>query len=232
MKILVDKGYITQEWVDFAPEAFQYFYDQIGVQLAGNPNTVFPETANIFRAFKECPPDQLKVVILGQDPYFDGSATGLAFDNNYAKKGGASPSLKKIMKEIASDIYQTDLHGYSELKSNFNKTSVLEHLPKQGVLLWNTALTVEQNKPLSHVELWAPFTDLIIKAINRKPNIVWILWGAYAKSYSSRVGDTHKVIEGTHPAARPNVAIKFEGGKYFSRCNELLTAMSHAPINW
>lgn len=225
MTSLVEQGYITQEWIDFAPEAFQYFYDHIGKELASKEETIYPEPTKIFRAFKECPPDKLKVVILGQDPYFDGSATGLAFDNNALAVKKVSPSLRKILQEIKDDI------GKDPIES-FNQPSCLSHLPEQGVLLWNTALTVEHGKPASHVDIWAPFTDLIIQAVNRKQNVVWILWGAYAKSYGGRVADTHQVIEGTHPAARPNAPVPFAGGKYFSRCNELLKSMNHASINW
>lgn len=221
MDKLVELGYITQEWADHAPEAFGYFYENIGPSLVSTNETVYPDSNVIFRAFKECSPADLKVVILGQDPYFDGSATGLAFDNRFDKKGKLSPSLNKILQEIQTDV------GVS----NYDPTgeSWLEHLPSQGVLLLNTALTVEHRKPTSHAEMWAPFTDLIIESINKLDNVVWILWGAYAKAYESKVtNSTHKVITGTHPAARPSAPVPFSGGKYFSRANSHLSN----TINW
>lgn len=111
--------------------------------------------------------------------------------------------------------------------------SFLGHLPPQGVLLLNTALTVELNKPGSHIDLWKPFTEEIIKYLNKQDNIVWILWGNYAKGFKDKITNTtHHIIEGTHPAARPNASIPFEGGKYFSRCNEFLQSVNLPPITW
>lgn len=167
IKELIDKEFIVEEWVDFS-EAFKeveqplkaIVYEGIASHPAGD---------KIFRALNECKPDDLKVVILGQDPYHDGSATGLAFDNLVSQKK-ISPSLKMVLKELQD----ADIKYFNE---NEKCISHLGHLPSQGVLLLNTALTVQHRKADSHTKLWQPFTEQLIKDIQKKDNIVWILWG-------------------------------------------------------
>lgn len=227
-------------WKTACPKAAQIFKDDILPVLKQNP-VFFPSAGNIFRAFDECPPEEVKVVWLLQDPYYDGSANGLCTDNNYkvdgsdrrssAKSTTRSPSLMKILKEISQDVGW--LGANPDGREDFVHTSWLQHLPSQGVLLWNTALTVEPDKPGSHIDLWAPFTEEIIKYLNTRDNIVWMLWGNYAKAYKEKItNSTHYIIEGTHPAARPNVKVPFAGGKYFSRCNEFLTKTQQSAIRW
>lgn len=233
-EVLINKKYITKDWAEVLEKPLTYFYDVIVPKLKESKVQIYPEGKSIFRALNECPYKDIKVVILGQDPYFDGSATGLAFDNRYAKKKGASQSLKRIIKEISSDIYNTDVHGYSTLKpiEHMNDNSVLQHLPKQGILLLNTALTVEHKNPSSHIEIWKPFTDSLIAELQKKDNIVWILWGNHAKSFKDQITNkTHKIVEGCHPAARGKHN-KFAGGKYFSKTNTLLEKMGHIKISW
>jgi len=113
--------------------------------------------------------------VLGQDPYHDGSAVGLSFDNTYPSK--ISPSLRNILNEIAEDDVDTD-------KESMKKSgSYLGHLPSQGVLLINTALSVEKSSPASHAKYWRDFTDAVIKYIDKeKDGIIWVLWGAHALS--------------------------------------------------
>lgn len=220
---LVESELITKEWAETCPEAFQYFYDKIGPIL--KESTYYPESGKIFRAFSECPPKDLKVVILGQDPYHDGSATGLAFDNLYNQEK-ISPSLLNIIKEIREDVPQ---EMYLDVE---NQKSHLQHLPEQGVLLLNTALTVEPRKAGSHAGLWKVFTEQIIKDISKYDNIVWILWGNHAKSYKAQiVNNTHYIIEGGHPSPL-NTSVSFAGGKYFSRCNNVLNLKGLKSIRW
>ncbi len=233
-EVLINKKYITKDWGEVLEESLTYFYDTIVPKLKETKTQVYPEGKNIFRALNECPYKDVKVVVLGQDPYFDGSATGLAFDNQYNRKGGASQSLKRIISEISSDAYNTDAHGYSTLKpaEYMNVNSVLEHLPRQGVLLLNTALTVEHKNPGSHIELWKLFTNSLIEKLQEKDNIVWILWGNHAKAFKDQITNkTHKIVEGCHPAARGKHNT-FAGGKYFSKTNALLEKMGHSKINW
>lgn len=214
-KALVKEKYLTQEWADFT-SAFSLITDPL---LFSN---TYPNNKVVFRALNECPPDKLKVVILGQDPYHDGSATGLAFDNRIHQK--LSPSLRNILKEIGEDVGVYDGGQPSE--------SYLDDLPYQGVLLLNTALTVEKGKAGSHTEQWKPFTTQLLTDIQKLDNIVWILWGNHAKSFKDLITNTtHYIIEGGHPSPL-NRSVPFAGGKYFSRCNEFLKSTNQSPIKW
>ena len=217
---LIRLEYITKEWYEKLVPAFQIFAKTLLPTLS--TTDFFPEGVNIFRAFKECSYENTKVVLIGQDPYHDGSATGLCFDNIFGAK--LSPSLRNIMKELASDIgMDTDSEG---------ETSWLDHYPRQGVLMLNTALTVEPHKAGSHAELWKPFMDEVFKVLNEKDNIVWIMLGNYAKSFKSRITNpTHKFVEAVHPSPL-SASRGFFGSKIFSRTNEALTEMGLSTINW
>lgn len=218
------KKLINNEWYEFT-SAFKYFEDKI---LPTWPGAAFyPSPKQVFRAFNECPTDEIKVVILGMDPYFDGSANGLCFDNTHKADGKkVSPSLKNVIKEMIEDIGE----GVKVLE---NKTSFLEHLPSQGVLLINTALTVEPDKAGSHTKLWKPFTDQLIKDLQTKDNIVWILWGNHAKSYKPLIiNQTHHILEGVHPMPLAANRSGFFGGKYFSKANTILSSLKLSTINW
>lgn len=137
--------------------------------------TIYPSDTLIFRAFKLCKLTDLKVVILGQDPYHDGSAIGLAFDN----KGNSvikSPSLRNIQKELVNEGFNTSL------SYKVSTGTPLGHLPEQGVLLLNTALTVEAGKPESHLEIWKPFTQKLLGILGKQEHLVWCIWGEVAPS--------------------------------------------------
>lgn len=190
-----------------------------------NGEEIYPKYSDRLKAFRSLNGSELKVVILGQDPYHTpGMATGLAFDNHRHQKS-VSPSLRNILDEILSD----DLKNMAP----YNRAdSYLSHLPPQGVLLLNTALTVQKGEPMSHTKLWAPFTESLIADINKKNDIVWILWGRHAQSYKKFITNpTHKIIEGVHPS--PLSAKRgFFGSKPFSKCNEYLEQMGCTPVNW
>jgi len=171
---LIEEEFLVPEWFEFS-EAFDHV-EFILNTVATRGEASHPEGKKIFRALNECKPDDLKVVILGMDPFHDGSAIGLAFDNQIDQKK-ISPSLKVIFKEIQEDA---DVKYFGE---DEKVTSYLGHLPEQGVLLLNTALTVKHGAAGSHARLWKPFTEQLIKDIQKKDNIVWILWGNHAKSY-------------------------------------------------
>lgn len=191
----------------------------------------YPSPRQVFRAFNECSPEDTKIVILGQDPYFDGSANGLAFDNErIADVKKVSPSLKNIIKEIVDDIGADKAKVLKPIESI---ESFLEHLPSQGVLLINTALTVPPNDAGAHAERWAPFTKQIITDLQKKDNIVWILWGNHAKSFKSLITNkTHYISEGVHPMPLAANRGGFFGGKYFSEANAFLRTTNQSPINW
>lgn len=184
--------------------------------------TVFPPMNDIFNALKYTPYSKTKVVIIGQDPYHEiGQAHGLSFSVRRGVK--IPPSLVNIYKELNSDIgMKIPTHG--ELTS----------WAKQGVLLLNATLTVREGQANSHREIgWSIFTDEVIKklATSNEP-IVFILWGANARSKKKYITNkNHLVIESAHPS--PLSAYNgFFGSKPFSRANSFLVANGKEPINW
>jgi len=184
---------------------------------------VYPKPKDLFKAFWLTPFDQVKVVILGQDPYHGpGQAHGLCFS---VEDGTAlPPSLKNIYKEIESDL---------SIKKDF-KNGNLESWAKQGVFLLNAILTVVASTPASHQgKGWEEFTDFVIETISKeKENVVFILWGNYARGKKVLIDTTkHMVIESPHPS--PFSAYNgFFGSKPFSKCNEYLKGHNKTEINW
>ncbi|MEG0291191.1 MAG: uracil-DNA glycosylase [Anaerovoracaceae bacterium] len=179
---------------------------------------IYPNMYDIFSAFKMTPYNDVKVVILGQDPYHEeGQAHGLAFS---VKKGIAiPPSLRNIYKELESDLgIKMPNHG------------CLEEWANRGVLLLNTVLTVREGIANSHKGMgWEIFTDKVIELLNQRDKpVVFILWGNNAKSKRIYIDNPrHHIIEGVHPS--PLSAHRgFFGGHFFSRANSLLDE----PINW
>jgi uracil-DNA glycosylase len=184
---------------------------------------VFPKQENIFRAFERTPFSQVKVVIIGQDPYYnDGQACGLCF----SVPAGVilPPSLKNIYKEIESDL------GIKKDITNGN----LEVWANQGVFLLNTALTVIAHTPASHKgKGWEEFTDTVITAISEKhEHIVFMLWGNYAQSKKGLI-DTkkHLVLEAPHPSPL-SAYTGFVGCKHFSKCNKYLKKYGKGEVMW
>jgi len=174
--------------------------------------TIYPEADNIFRAFRECPLGMLKVVVLGQDPFHNGKATGLAFSNKDLFY--ISPSLSNIFKEVEEDCY----NGIQ-----LDQDPDLTRWARQGVLLLNTALTVEKGKPGSHLEMWKPFTKFVLEAISKEvPAVVYLLWGNNAKDYMKYINrECNFVLISAHPS--PFSYNKgFKGNKHFSKTNEIL----------
>ena len=184
-------------------------------------NICFPPKKQIFRALELTPFDEVKVVILGQDPYHnDFQANGLCF--SVSDMVPAPPSLKNIYKELESDLI---------IKKNTND---LASWALQGVLLLNTTLTVKAHEANSHKDLgWEQFTDFIIKEIStHKENIVFVLWGAYAQKKSQLIdSQKHLIIKTAHPS--PLSAHRgFLGSKPFSKINNYLSKHQKAIINW
>jgi len=192
------------------------------VKLEYQTQTVFPPGRLIFNAFEHCDFDNLKVVILGQDPYHGpGQANGLCFsvDDGITKP----PSLVNIFKEIKEDT------GIPVPQSGN-----LERWAKQGILLLNATLTVRANQAGSHQNKgWEIFTDEVIRQISvRKEGIVFLLWGAYAQRKGAVIDPLkHKIFKSAHPS--PLSAYQgFLGNKHFSQTNQWLTKNGIAPIEW
>ena len=184
--------------------------------------TIYPPGSLIFNAFNLCPFENVKAVIIGQDPYHGpGQAHGLCF--SVRKNLDFPPSLVNIFKEIQSDM------GIQQ-QANGN----LERWAAQGVLLLNATLTVRAHQAGSHQKKgWEQFTDSVINIINsEKQNIVFFLWGAYAQKKGEAIDRSkHLVLESVHPSPL-STSRGFFGNKHFSRCNEYLTAHGVEPINW
>ena len=181
----------------------------------------FPPKNQIFRAIKLTPFDEVKVVIIGQDPYHnDNQANGLCF--SVSDKVKAPPSLKNIFKELEDDL---------GIKKTSNE---LEMWAKQGVLLLNATLTVRAHEANSHKDLgWGQFTDFIIKEISdKKENVVFVLWGAFAQKKAGLIdASKHFVIQSAHPSPF-SVHKGFFGSRPFSKINQFLEEKGKEPINW
>lgn len=192
-------------------------------EYASQPNSIFPEGKYIFRALDLCPLDQVKVVILGQDPYpTKGHAHGLCFSVEEHVKP-LPKSLQNIYKELFNDIGKP-------LLSNGSLVSWAE----QGVLLLNSVLTVVEGKPESHAgKGWERFTDAVIKVLaEQKKEIVYLLWGSKAQQKAGFVDQTENlVLTSVHPS--PLSAHRgFFGSGHFSKTNAYLIEKGKAPINW
>ena len=183
---------------------------------------IYPRGSEWFRALDLTPPDQVRVVILGQDPYHGpGQAHGLCF----SVKDGVrpAPSLGNIYKELESDVgIKPRRHGF------------LEHWAKQGVLLLNSVLTVEMGQAASHRERgWERFTDRIIREVNAKAEpVVFMLWGSYAQKKAAFVdASKHLVLKAPHPSPL-SAHSGFFGCRHFSKANAFLESRGRPPIDW
>lgn len=205
-----DKGYMVQLRAFLKNE-----------KLSGNK--IYPKGSDIFNAFEQTPFANLKVVILGQDPYHgENQAHGLSFS---VQKGiTIPPSLRNIYKEMTTDIpgFVVPTHGD------------LTEWAKQGVLLLNASLTVQAGMPGSHQKKgWEEFTDNVIKTISdKKEGIVFILWGSFAQAKAALIDHTkHHIIKSPHPS--PFSADRgFFGSKPFSKTNEILINEGKVPVDW
>lgn len=217
---------IHSSWQNVLTEEFEknYFHSLISfVKNEYLSKKCFPKGSQIFSAFDHCPFDELKVVIIGQDPYHGvGQANGLCFSVNDGIP--FPPSLINIFKEI-----ETDLNIQNP------KTGNLERWADQGVLLLNATLTVREGEAGSHQgKGWEQFTDAVIQKIStEKENIVFLLWGSFAKQKGSKIDRTkHFVLETGHPSPLSANRGLWFGNKHFSKTNEYLIRKNLKPINW
>lgn len=216
---------IQKEWKRLLETEFEkpYFDELIAfVKEEYQQHRCFPTGPNIFRCFELCPPEEVKVVLLGQDPYIrPGQAHGLCFSVEEGIQ--FPPSLQNMFKEIQSDLG-------SSIPSNGNLTRWAE----QGVLLLNATLTVREGQSGSHQGRgWETFTDAVISIISEQlEGVVFLLWGSYAQKKSRLIdASKHHLLKAPHPS--PLSAYRgFFGCKHFSRANELLEEQGQAPIRW
>jgi len=216
---------IAQSWKTQLQNEFEkpYFTNLVNfVKSEYKSHTVFPPGNEIFNAFDHCSFEDVKVVVIGQDPYHGpGQANGLCFSVRDGVR--KPPSLVNIFKEITSDIG-------NEIPESGN----LERWAQQGVLLLNATLTVRANTPGSHQKKgWEDFTDAVIKVLsNKKENLVFLLWGAYAQNKGAIINEeNHLVLKSAHPS--PFAAHRgFFGNKHFSKTNTYLKEKGRTPIEW
>lgn len=216
---------IEQSWKEALASEFEkpYFESLVAYlheeKAAGK--TIFPPGSQIFKAFDMTPVKDVKVVILGQDPYHGpGQAHGLSFSVPLGVT--APPSLKNIFKEIESD-----------LSVRMSGCPNLEKWASQGVLLLNAVLTVRSGEAASHSKIgWEQFTDAVIKYISDNcEGVVFMLWGNFARTKSALIDHSrHHVLEAAHPS--PLARGAFFGCRHFSRANAALTASGRTPIDW
>lgn len=218
---------LDKQWRTLLQEEFKkkYFIDINNVIREGfKKNILRPPKELVFNAMNSTRLDNIKVVIIGQDPYHDDNqAHGLAF--SVPKGIRIPPSLKNIIKEL-----QTDIPGFVH---DEKLGGCLQTWTERGVFLLNTFLTVEAHKAGSHSKIgWDIFTDKVIKVISEKNNgCVFLLWGAFAQKKSSLIdAKKHKIIQCAHPS--PFSATKFFNSKCFSRANEYLNSIGKTPVNW
>jgi uracil-DNA glycosylase len=206
---------------EFASPYMQQLKDFLLAQKQAG-RRIFPKGAEYFRALDLTPLADVKVVILGQDPYHGlGQAHGLCFSVRPGVR--IPPSLVNIYKEMESDL------GIERARHGF-----LEHWAKQGVLLLNSVLTVEESQAASHQgKGWEQFTDAVIRRVNEEcQNVVFILWGSYAQRKAAFVDTSrHLVLKAPHPSPL-SAHNGFFGSKPFSRTNAYLQSHGRAPIDW
>lgn len=202
-----------------------YFQDLLkSVEEEYQNHTCFPPEELIFAAFDNCSFENLKVVIVGQDPYHGiGEANGLCFSVNDGVR--IPPSLRNIFREINDDF-----------DSVFMPTSGnLDHWAKQGILLLNASLTVRKDSPNSHKNLhWNVFTGAVIQKISEeKENIVFLLWGNFAQKKGAKIDrKKHFVLESGHPSPMSANQGKWFGNKHFSQTNNYLKEKGNSSIKW
>lgn len=211
------------EWSDFFASQTSLPSILEAIDTLSETETIYPHPNDLFRVFELAPSD-IKVVILGQDPYYNpGQATGLAFSVKTDIK--TPPSLKNIFKELKSDL-------------NIDRTnSDLSDWHKQGVFLLNTALTVVEQKPNSHKKMWKEFTNDLLKYLTAKnPDILYVMWGNNAQEHGKFIEElspsADKLISySSHPSPL-SARHSFFGSKPFSWVNEKLVEQGKTPINW
>ncbi len=216
---------ITKKWDEILKKEYEkeYFYKLLKtLQYEYRDKTIFPPKKDVFKALRLTDYNDIKIVIIGQDPYHGtGEAEGLSFSVQEGIR--KPPSLKNIFKELYDDL------GYKEPESGS-----LVKWAKEGVLMLNAILTVEKDKPLSHKKLgWEQFTDEIIRKINEKKEpVVFILWGNFARSKKELITNpNHYIIESPHPSPF-SARYGFFGSKPFSKANNFLISKKISPVNF
>ena len=216
---------IEASWKEALKDEFEQPYFQAIVTFLKNEiaagKTIYPPGGLIFHAFDTTPFSDVKVVILGQDPYHNpGEAMGLCF--SVPKGVRVPPSLQNIYKELSTDVGAT-IPNHGDLGK----------WARQGVFLLNAMLTVEKNQAASHQKIgWQTFTDAVIRKLSaEREHLVFLLWGGFARKKSELIDQNkHLILEAAHPS--PLAGGAFFGCRHFSQTNEYLAAHGKSPIQW
>jgi uracil-DNA glycosylase len=222
MDVQIAKGWKEMLSKEFQKDYFKRITEQLKIEIQSRVN-IYPPGPMIFNAFNTTDFNEVKVVIIGQDPYHGpGQAHGLSFSVQPGVK--PPPSLVNIYKEIESDLGIKMPRNFGDLTA----------WAKQGVLMLNATLTVRANQPNSHAGLgWNQYTDAVIQKLNQeKEHLVFLLWGNFAKVKGSQIDQQkHLVLKAAHPS--PFAADKgFFGCKHFSKTNQYLIEHGLDPIDW
>lgn len=228
--------FVSKDW---AEQLCKYIdmetFKSIGkkVSILRQTSMVYPEPQNVFKSLKY-PFEKVKVVIIGQDPYYNGNADGLAF----SCRNSLSPSLSMILNAIWKDHFPdknlAELNLYRTYINNKNNWN-LEYLAEQGVLLYNPTLTVESGKAGSHKGIWTQFSDAVFQSLNNKKDLVYLIWGSYALNCFNRNNiynnQDRLVLTNEHPAA---ASYRKEEWKcyHFTECNKFLKERNINEIEW
>lgn len=224
---ILDKVRLPEDWKQaLAEELTSDNMDKLREflkQAYQSDDSIYPPAHLMFNAFNLTPLSQVKVVILGQDPYHsEGQAMGLSF--SVPKIIPKPPSLNNLLKEMADDI-----------GTHYSAHGDLTYWAQQGVLLLNSSLTVREGEPNSHQNAgWEPFTDAVIDIINQQTeHVVFILWGNKAKMKGKYINtDKHLILTAVHPSPLAANRGGFFGSKPFSKANDYLVQYGKAPIDW
>lgn len=223
MEVLIESSWGEVLKSEFQKEYFAKLADFVRTEYNTHPGSVFPKGNEIFKAFEACPFDQVKVVILGQDPYpTRGHAHGLCFS--------VASTVKPLPKSLQNIFKELELEGFSIQGRNGDLSS----WARQGVLLLNTVLTVREGSPESHAKQgWELFTDAVIRTLNEKhKNLVYLLWGSKAQQKAMEVdGNANLILRSVHPSPL-SVYRGFFGCNHFKQANEYLKQNGKTPIEW
>lgn len=221
MEVEIEQSWKALVGTEFEKPYFQDLARQVREEYRRHP--CYPKGSNIFAAFSQCPLNEVKVVILGQDPYHGpGQANGLCFSVNEGVPH--PPSLTNIFREAVRDV------GIA-----YPENGDLSRWARQGVLLLNAVLTVRANQAGSHQRLgWEIFTDAVIKNLSEeKEGLIFLLWGGFAKKKASLIdGKKHRILTSGHPSPLSANRGLWFGNSHFSKTNELLHEQGKPPIHW
>ena len=220
-KVDIDASWLVHLQSEFEQEYMQHLRHFLASEKAAG-KTIYPAGKHIFNALNAAPLSEVKVIILGQDPYHGpGQAHGLCF--SVPEGVPQPPSLKNILKELSDD-----------LAVPLSSTGCLQSWAEQGVLLLNAVLTVEHKCAAAHAgKGWERFTDRVIQVLNEeRENLVFMLWGSYAQKKGQFIdASRHKILQAPHPS--PLSAHRgFFGCRHFSQANEYLQQSGLSPVNW